>query len=162
MAGLFSIHPEESAMNLTRITYHGRKAYRDKLSANTWEPGDTKLVTAEQAAKLLRFAEFGPADRAGVKPSAKGKKDEQPSQDVSTTEQADPEVEAAMLRQQEAERTKEQERQQLESMLLTVEAMDKAALEEYARKYEVELDKRLGVAKLRAEVSTLIEQFGVR
>ena len=47
-------------------------------------------------------------------------------------------------------------------MLLTVQSMDKSALEEYARKYEVELDKRLGVGKLRAEVSTLIEQFGAR
>ena len=47
-------------------------------------------------------------------------------------------------------------------MLLTVESMDKGALEEYARKYDVELDKRLGIAKLRAEVSTLIEQFGAR
>ncbi|WP_313080467.1 hypothetical protein [Pulveribacter sp.] len=149
-------------MNLTRITYHGRKAYRDKLSANTWEPGDTKLVTAEQAAKLLRFAEFGPADQAAAKPSAKRKKDEQETQDTSTTEQHDPELEAAMLRQQEAERAQHQERQQLEAMLLTVESMDKPALEEYARKYEVELDKRLGVAKLRAEVSTLVEQFGVR
>ena len=72
------------------------------------------------------------------------------------------EVEAARLREQETARAHDQERQQLEAMLLTVESMDKGALEEYARKYDVELDKRLGVAKLRAEVSTLIEQFGVR
>ena len=47
-------------------------------------------------------------------------------------------------------------------MLLTIESMDKSALEEYARKYEIELDKRTGVGKLRAEVATLVEQFGVR
>ena len=47
-------------------------------------------------------------------------------------------------------------------MLLTVESMDKAALEQYARKYEVELDKRRSLDTLRAEVSTLIEQFGAR
>ena len=71
-------------------------------------------------------------------------------------------LEAALIQTQEAERAKELERQQLEAMLLTVESMDKGALEEYARKYDVELDKRTGVVKLRAEVATLVEQFGAR
>lgn len=127
-------------MDLTRIAYNGRKTYRDKLTGNTWEPGDAKLVSANAAKKLLRFAEFAPAE---------GKATE------SETEQA-------LVVNQEATREKDNERDQLESMLLTVEHMDKGALEAYARKYEVELDKRLGVAKLRAEVSNLIEQFGVR
>lgn len=130
-------------MDLTRITYHGRKTYRDKFSGNTWEPGSTKLVAPDAAKKLLRFAEF---DRAE-------------SQEIRAT---DAEVEVATAIQQDNERVKEQEKQVLEAMLLTVESMDKGALEQYARKYEVELDKRLGVAKLRAEVATLIEQFGAR
>lgn len=131
-------------MNFSRITYHGRKSFRDKISNNTWEPGDTKLVTTDAAKKLLRFAEFAPAEeKAQAAP-------------------ADSELEAAMVAQQDAERAKNQDRQQLEAMLLTVEGMDKGALEEYARKYEVELDKRAGVAKLRTEVATLVEQFGVR
>ncbi|WP_148237972.1 hypothetical protein [Alicycliphilus denitrificans] len=144
-------------MNLTRITYLGRKTYREKISNNTWEQGDTKLVTTDAAKRLLRFAEFESAKQEAERAQAHvGKKDE------GEQKPTDPELEAAMLRQQEAERAQAQERQQVESMLLTVESMDKPALEEYARKYEVELDKRLGVAKLRAEVSTLIEQFGVR
>lgn len=130
-------------MDLTRITYHGRKTYRDKFSGNTWEPGSTKLVAPDAAKKLLRFAEFARADAGDSKPS-------------------DAELENAITIQKDADRAKEQERQVLESMLLTVQSMDKSALEEYARKYEVELDKRLGVGKLRAEVSTLIEQFGAR
>ena len=60
---------------------------------------------------------------------------------------------------EQAEQTENQVR---EAMLLTIESMDKSALEEYARKYEIELDKRTGVGKLRAEVATLVEQFGVR
>lgn len=131
-------------MNLTRITYHGRKSFRDKISNSTWEPGDTKLVTTDAAKKLLRFAEFGPAE------------------EKSQPADAGAELEAAMLVQQDAERIKSQDRQQLEAMLLTVESMDKGALEEYARKYEVDLDKRAGLAKLRAEVASLVEQFGVR
>lgn len=148
-------------MNLTRIAYHGRKTYHDKIMRITWEPGDSNLVTHETAKKLLRFAEFAHSEQEAerAKKPAKGKKAEEGEKPDDTL---DPEVEAALLREQEAERAKDQERQQLESMLLTVESMDKSALEEYARKYEVELDKRLGVAKLRAEVSTLIEQFGVR
>lgn len=147
-------------MNFTCITYGGRKSFRDKLSNNTWEPGDTKLVTADAAKKLLRFAEFAPAEleaesaKTGAKTPAKADKtDNKPS---------GTELEAALIQTQEAERAKEQDRQQMEAMLLTVESMDKGALEEYARKYEVELDKRTGVVKLRTEVATLIEQFGVR
>lgn len=130
-------------MDLTRIAYNGRKTYRDKFSGNTWEPGTAKLVTPDAAKKLLRFAEFARAE----------------SQEIRTT---DAEVETAMAIQKDSDRIKDQEKQMLESMLLTVQSMDKSALEEYARKYEVELDKRLGVAKLRTEVATLIEQFGAR
>ena len=130
-------------MDLTRIAYNGRKIYRDKVSGNTWEPGAAKLVTPDAAKKLLRFAEFARADAGDSKPS-------------------DAELETAIAIQKDTDRAKEQERQVLEGMLLTVQSMDKSALEEYARKYEVELDKRLGVGKLRAEVSTLIEQFGAR
>jgi hypothetical protein len=130
-------------MDLTRIAYNGRKIYRDKFSGNTWEPGAVKLVTPGAAKNLLRFAEFARADAGDSQPS-------------------DAELENAIAIQKDADRTKEQERQVLEAMLLTVQSMDKSALEEYARKYEVELDKRLGVGKLRAEVSTLIEQFGAR
>ena len=144
-------------MNLTRLAYNGRKTYRDKHMGITWEPGDTNLVTHETAKKLLRFAEFAHAEQEAER--AKGKKAEEGEKPDDTL---DPEVEAAMLREQEAERAKDQERQQLESMLLTVESMDKSALEEYARKYEVQLDKRLAVGKLRAEVANLVEQFGVR
>ena len=139
-------------MDLTRITYAGRKVYRESHTGNTWAPGDTKLVPAIAAEKLLRFVEFNRAGAATARA-------ETPADDGKPT---DAELEAAMVVQDEANRAKEQERQVLESMLLTVQSMDKSALEEYARKYEVELDKRLGVGKLRAEVSTLIEQFGAR
>ena len=127
-------------MNLTRITYNGRKSYKDKLSRNTWEPGSTKLVSAEHAVKLLRYAEFS---------AAEGKATEAETEEATIAANA-----------QAVE--KEVDRSQLENMLLTIESMDKGALEEYAAKYEVQLDKRLAVGKLRAEVANLVEQFGVR
>lgn len=136
-------------MNFTRLTYSGRKPYNDK-AGTVWEPGDTHMVAPATAKRLLRFAEFALA------------KDE-PATAKATKAKADTaELQKAQALHEEQERKAANEHQQTENMLLTVESMDKGALEEYARKYDVELDKRLGIAKLRAEVSTLIEQFGAR
>ena len=136
-------------MNFTRLTYSGRKPYNDK-AGTIWAPGDTHMVAPATAKRLLRFAEFALAkdDPAAVK-TTKAKADTA-------------ELQKAQALHEEQERKAANEHQQTENMLLTVESMDKGALEEYARKYDVELDKRLGIAKLRAEVSTLIEQFGAR
>lgn len=134
-------------MNFTRLTYSGRKPYNDK-AGTVWAPGDTHMVAPATAKRLLRFAEFALA------------KDEPAA--VKTTKAKAEELQKAQALHEEQERKAANEHQQTENMLLTVESMDKGALEEYARKYDVELDKRLGIAKLRAEVSTLIEQFGAR
>ena len=134
-------------MNFTRLTYIGRKPYNDK-AGTVWAPGDTHMVTPDTAKRLLRFAEFALAkDAPADAKSPKGKAEE---------------LQKAQTLHEEQARKAANEHQQTENMLLTVESMDKGALEEYARKYEVELDKRLGIAKLRAEVSNLIEQFGAR
>ena len=136
-------------MNFTRLTYSGRKPYNDK-AGTVWAPGDTHLVAPDTAKRLLRFAEFALA----AADTTAGK---------ATKAKADTaELQKAHALHEEQKRKAANEHQQTENMLLTVESMDKGALEEYARKYDVELDKRLGIAKLRAEVSTLIEQFGVR
>ena len=132
-------------MNLTRLTYNGRKTYREKLTGTTWNPGESHLVPEKAATKLLRFAEFALSEKKAGK-----------------VKEADEEVLKAELIHAQKQREEDREDQQLESMLLTVESMDKAALEQYARKYEVELDKRRSLDTLRAEVSTLIEQFGAR
>ena len=136
-------------MDFTRLTYSGRKPYNDK-AGTVWAPGDTHMVAPATAKRLLRFAEFAFA------------KDE-PAAGKTTKDKADTaELQKARALHEEQQRKATDEHQQTENMLLTVESMDKGALEEYARKYDVELDKRLGIAKLRAEVSTLIEQFGAR
>lgn len=132
-------------MKLVRITYAGRKPYRDKTALrNLWEPGDTKLVPDVAAKTLLRFGEFALAGEA-AEPQA-----------------AEAELAEALTKQQVVEAKLDEQKTELEAMLTTIESMDKGALEEYARKYEVELDKRRGVAKLREEVSLLVEQYGVR
>ena len=134
-------------MNFTRLTYSGRKLYNDK-AGTVWAPGDTHLVAPDTAKRLLRFAEFA---LANDEPTA-GK----------ATKADTAELQKAHVLHEEQKRKTTDEHKQTENMLLLVESMDKVALEEYARKYDVELDKRLGIVKLRAEVSNLIEQFGAR
>jgi hypothetical protein len=127
-------------MNLTRITYKGGKPYRDREVRYEWAPGDTKLVPDKAARRLLRFPVFALADGA-----------------ATAAEQEQATVTMELSNQKERH-----EHHEKEGMLMTIETMDKGALEAYAAKYETKLDKRKGEAALRAEVAGLIEQFGVR
>jgi hypothetical protein len=132
-------------MNLVRITYSGAKPYRDKTSLrNDWQPGDTKTVTTEAAKILLRFVEFKKAE---------GKPE---------TADAEQEQANALATIQESQKREQDESDALAGMLLSVDQMDKGALEAYARKYDVDLDKRGKLDSLRGQVVNLIHQYGVR
>lgn len=128
-------------MKLVTVKYDGRKFYRDRTALRTeWNPGDVKRIPEREAKTLLRFAEFNRAD------------------DYEAIDQPG-DVEAIVAAQQQRE---QDERNETEAMLLLIDSMDKDALEAYALKYEVNLDKRRGLDKLRGEVTSLIEQFGAR
>ena len=128
-------------MKLIVMKYEGKKPYRDRTPLrNEWEPGDVKRVPERDAKILLRFAEFHRAEEA------------------EATDRPE-DVEAAIAAQQQRE---QDERNETESMLMLIDSMDKDALEAYALKYEINLDKRRGLDKLRGEVVSLIEQFGAR
>ena len=128
-------------MKLIAVKYEGKKPYRDRtLLRNEWEPGDIKRVPERDAKILLRFAEFHRAEEA------------------EATDRPE-DVEAAIAAQTQREND---ERNETEAMLMLVDTMDKDALEAYALKYEINLDKRRGLDKLRGEVVSLIEQFGAR
>ena len=128
-------------MKLIVVKYEGKKPYRDRTPLrNEWEPGDVKRVPERDAKILLRFAEFHRAEEA------------------EATDRPE-DVEAAIVAQ--AKRDND-ERNETESMLMLVDTMDKDALDAYALKYEVNLDKRRGLDTLRGEVVSLIEQFGAR
>ena len=128
-------------MQLIAVKYQGRKRYRDRTPLrNEWEPGDVKRVPERDAKILLRFAEFHRADEADA---------------TDRTE----DVEAAIAAQAQREND---ERNETEAMLMLIDTMDKDALETYALKYEINLDKRRSLDKLRGEVVSLIEQFGAR
>ena len=128
-------------MKLIVVKYEGKKPYRDRTPLrNEWEPGDLKRVPERDAKILLRFAEFHRAEEA------------------EATDRPE-DVEAAIAAQAQREND---ERNETEAMLMLVDTMDKDALEAYALKYEINLDKRRGLDKLRGEVVSLIEQFGAR
>ena len=128
-------------MQLIAVKYEGKKPYRDRTPLrNEWEPGDVKRVPERDAKILLRFAEFHRAEEA------------------EATDRPE-DVEAAIAAQAQREND---ERNETEAMLMLVDTMDKDALEAYALKYEINLDKRRGLDKLRGEVVSLIEQFGAR
>ena len=141
-------------MNFERIEYSGRKPYFDRHASTAWTPGDVKLVPESIAKRLLKFLEF---KRVLSVPAVE---QAQPLPDANDSTSQD--LQQAHAMQAAIEQAEQTENQVREAMLLTIESMDKSALEEYARKYEIELDKRNGVGKLRAEVATLVEQFGVR
>ena len=128
-------------MKLIVMKYEGKKPYRDRTPLrNEWEPGDVKRVPERDAKILLRFAEFHRAEEA------------------EATDRPE-DVESAIAAQAQREND---ERNETEAMLMLVDTMDKDALEAYALKYEINLDKRRGLDKLRGEVASLIEQFGAR
>ena len=39
-------------MDLVRLKYNGRKAFKDKASKTSWDPGDSKLVTVDGVGEL--------------------------------------------------------------------------------------------------------------
>ena len=127
-------------MNLTRITYSGTKPYRDREVRYQWAPGQSHLVPDRAARRLLRFPVFALAQG-----------------EATADEQEQATVAVELTSQKERE-----EHHEKEGMLMTIETMDKGALEAYAAKYETNLDKRKSEAVLRAQVANLIEQFGVR
>jgi hypothetical protein len=149
-------------MKFDKLEYTGKKPYHDRHAATHWQPGDTKLVPEAVARKLLRFVEFRRASVDQQQAEQLQPADQQDQQPDTTQTQDDAALQQAQAAQQQAEQLQQQERAATEAMLLTIEGMDKGALAEYAAKYEVKLDARKGEAKMRAEVATLIEQFGAR
>lgn len=126
-------------MNFVPIKYIGRKDYRDRTSLRqSWQPGDTKLVPEQDAKKLLQFAEFEHS-KAKAKPA---------------------ELEQAKTAQKVADQAKHDAKRDLENVQVSIDQMDKDALEAYAKNYSVDLDKRRSLASLRQEVNNLIELHG--
>ena len=169
-------------MNFVRITYTGRKLYRDRATGHVWQPEEERLVSEAIAKPLLKFVEF--KRTADLKPAAPEQQQQQQlgqlengtqgteQGTVLTTEQGSnqdstqkPELteqEIAALEQQALDDKAKEVDDQREAMLITVQGMNKAALTEYAKKYDHAFDAKAKVDDMRITVNGLIHQFGVR
>lgn len=126
-------------MEFVALHYTGDKDYCDRTPLrNLWAPGDVKLVAERDAKRLLQFAEFDVHE---------GK---------TTPEQQERATTAHKIADVQVKKAK----QTLENVQVSIDQMDKAALEAYARNYGVELDKRRAVGTLRDEVQALVELHG--
>jgi len=143
------------------VTYIGRKPdWRDHIydTGLYFTQGQTRLLPAAIAKRFLRHADLFAlgeiTEQAAAVQPATTPVDEPPKEDDDT----DRILEEAKARQ-ETEREEERKR---EDLLQSLDQMDKVALEEFARtKYNHELDRRKSLAKLRQEVSNLVDQFGI-
>ena len=161
-------------MNFVRITYTGKKLYRDRATGHVWTPDEEKLVSEAIAKPLLKFVEFKrTADLPKAEPTEPAKQGaEGTEQSAATTATATtpttpttPELteqEVAALEQKALDDKAKDVDDQREAMLITVQGMNKAALSEYAKKFDHSFDSKAKVDDMRITVNGLIHQFGVR
>ena len=166
-------------MNFVRITYTGRKIYRDRATGHIWQPEEERLVSEAIAKPLLKFVEFKrtaslkPADepqqqQSQVQTGTEGMElgavltTEQGSNQANTQKPELTEQEIAVLEQQALDDKARDVDDQREAMLVTVQGMNKTALTEYAQKYDHAFDPKTKVDDMRITVNGLIHQFGVR
>lgn len=139
------------------VTYTGSetpfvdRVYRSRL---TFDPGQTREVPADLAAKFLRHQDvFQPAGQKDD--TAKPKKDAQKpaGQKDDTAEKLE-----AAKKDEEERRAKENARFELHQQL---DKMDKQALRDWAKvKFQQEFPGNLGEANLRDRVKGLVDQYG--
>jgi len=128
--------------NTVTLHYRGRKPYVHRqgrpLGDSIWHPGDTRVVSTRAAAQLLRFLEF---ERVPDRDNG------QAAEQVRAVQQAESAREQ-VLRQQESTHT---------DIALSVQMMDKDALEQLARSYGADIDKRRSLENLRHQVLGIVE-----
>lgn len=151
-------------MNFVRITYIGKKLYRDRATGHVWTPDEEKLVSEAIAKPLLKFVEFKrTADLAPKEQAKQGAATEGAATTETTTTTPElTEQEVAALEQKVLDDKAQEVDDQREAMLITVQGMNKVALSEYAKKYDHAFDSKVKVDDMRITVNGLIHQFGVR
>ena len=154
-------------MNFVRITYTGRKIYRDRATGHIWQPKEERLVSEAIAKPLLKFVEF--KRTASLKPAETEQQVQGQEQGaVQTSEQTNvqnqelSEQEIAALEQKVLDDKAKEVDDEREAMLITVQGMNKTALAEYAKKYDHSFDSKAKADDMRIAVNSLIHQFGVR
>ena len=141
--------------NTVAVQYVGRReSFRDHLYGTglTFTQGQTRALPPEIARKFLRHADqFAQTDAATLDQATE-----------PTTPTDDDGTKAALELAAKEQETAASKEQQLQDMYDTINTMDKAALEAFARDhYRQELDKRQSLGNLRNQVRGFVDQFGM-
>lgn len=133
------------------VTYIGRREHfidRSYGSNLTFSPGQTRMVPPDLARRLLRHVDLFKAAEEDVAEAA-------------DTQVATDDTSAILAKSKEEKAAHDKEQNQIQDLRDQVASMDKNALDLFARtNYRQELDKRLGLGKLREQVTGFIDQFG--
>ena len=134
-------------MNFVKIRYEGRAPYKDRTALkNTWEPGDTKLVSERDAKLLLGYLEF-----KRVEADAAAKVGAEPASGDDELKQAQQAQAAAIALEKQASKL-------TEDTLMEVARMSKAELGEFAKQnYGVDLSQKDKLDDLRNQVTALVQ-----
>lgn len=134
---------------MTTVTYIGKKPFKDNVygSGLTFENGQSRDVPELLAKNFLRHKDvFKP----GGKVDAPKKK-----------EDVKPDTEDVLKKAEQARKEQEQKENAYYDLRDQINEMNKEALELFARsKYDLELDRRLKVEKMREQVIKHIDQYG--
>lgn len=125
---------------LIPVKYVGKRdSYADGTYGTriVWAKGETQLVPADKAELMLRHP------------------------DVYVKGETTKDTSVAKVEEPKKKDKKESEEDQAQELRDAVQAMNKAALQQYAKtNFQIDLDKSKPVAALRSEVIGLIDQYG--
>lgn len=136
----------QSTGDFVPVRYIGFREYHADTLYGTgiqWAKGQTQLVPAGKVAALLRHADVYELD-------------------LESSEIVRPSVNAAAEKALAAKKQEVQEAEKVEDLRDSIANMPKDALEKFAKAhFNIDVDKRKSAEVLRAQVTGLIDQFGI-
>ena len=136
------------------VRYIGRRPeWHDRVYMTVlhFTAGQVRVLPSEIARRFLRHADL--FERAEVAA--------EPAEQAAEPAQQDDDTEALLEQGKAAREQKDEQQSLIQDLYDQIDQMDKDSLEQFAStKYRQELDKRKAVAKLRAEVKQMVDQFG--
>lgn len=161
------------SMKPVEVKYIGkRQPWFDRLydTGLSFVCGQSRVLPWDMAPKFLRHSDlFEKVEQASAKPPADDEKDSKPpADDKNAKDKGDkdeaPKDDTQALLDEQAAKNKEKDDEQAEKQALydQVANMDKDGLKDFAEvNYQQKINKSKSLENLRAEVTGMIDQFGV-
>lgn len=161
------------SMKPVEVKYIGkRQPWFDRLydTGLSFVCGQSRVLPWDMAPKFLRHSDlFEKVEQASAKPPADDEKDSKPpADDKNAKDKGDkdeaPKDDTQALLDEQAAKNKEKDDEQAEKQALydQVANMDKDGLKDFAEiNYQQKINRSKSLENLRAEVTGMIDQFGV-